>query len=101
MRIPKHRPPTTPGEILRELFLEPAGIPQLQLAMHLGWTPAKVNNLISGRLGVSAETALSLADAFGTTPQVWMNAQAAVDLWKAAQRHVVRKRISRTARPAA
>ncbi len=101
MNIPMHRPPTTPGEMLKELFLEPAGISQLQLARHLGWTPAKVNNIISGKLGVSAETALSLADAFGTSPQVWMNAQAAVDLWKAGQRHVARKRLNRRERPAA
>src|SRR5438552_11806779 len=99
MRIPRHRPPTTPGEILKELFLEPGGISQLQLARHLGWTPAKINNIISGKVGVTAETALSLADAFGTTPQLWMNAQAAVDLWKAGQRHVARKRRTRTARP--
>jgi antitoxin HigA-1 len=101
MNIPMHRPPTTPGEMLKELFLEPAGISQLQLARHLGWTPAKVNNIISGKLGVSAETALSLADAFGTSPQVWMNAQTAVDLWKAGQRHVARKRLGRRERPAA
>jgi len=101
MNIPMHRPPTTPGEILKELFLEPAGISQLQLANHLGWTPAKVNNILSGRLGVSAETALSLADAFGTTPQLWMNAQTAVDLWKTKQKHVTRKRLKATRRPAA
>ena len=93
MKFPTHRVPTTPGEILTELFLEPGRITQLKLARHLGWTPAKVNNLIAGRLGVSAETALSLADAFGTTPQLWMNAQAAVDLWKAGQRHVARQRL--------
>jgi addiction module HigA family antidote len=101
MRIPTHRSPTAPGEILKELFLEPAGLSQLQLARHLGWTPAKVNNIIAGRLGVSAETALSLADAFGTTPQLWMNAQTAIDLWKAAQKHVVKKRLSRSAKSAA
>ena len=101
MRIPTQRPPTTPGEILKELFLEPAGISQLQLARHLGWTPAKVNNILSGRVGVTAETALSLADAFGTSPQLWMNAQVAIDLWNAGQKHVVRKRIGTTARPAA
>jgi addiction module HigA family antidote len=101
MRIPTQRPPTTPGEILKELFLAPAGITQLQLARHLGWTPAKVNNILSGRVGVTAETALSLADAFGTTPQLWMNAQVAIDLWKARQKHVVRKRLGTTARPAA
>ncbi|MGA2499514.1 MAG: HigA family addiction module antitoxin [Tepidisphaeraceae bacterium] len=101
MRIPTHRPPTTPGEILRELFLEPGGISQLQLARHLGWTPAKVNNIISGRLGITAETALSLADVFGTTPEIWMNAQAATDLWKAGHKHVARKKLRHVARPAA
>lgn len=101
MRIPMHRPPTTPGEILKELFLGPGRISQLQLARHLAWTPAKINNIISGKLGVSAETALSLADAFGTTPELWMNAQAAVALWKAGQRHVARKRLSRAVRSAA
>jgi addiction module HigA family antidote len=101
MKIPTRRPPTTPDEILKKLFLEPAGISQLQLARHLGWTPAKMNNLISGRLGVTAETALSLADVFGNSPQLWMNAQVAVDLWKAWQRHVTRKRLNRTAKPAA
>jgi len=73
----------------------------VQLARHLGWTPAKVNNLISGKLGVTAETALSLSDAFGTSPELWMNAQVAVDLWKARQRHVARKRLTRAVRSAA
>lgn len=101
MANPKSRPPTSPGEILRGIFLEPAGISQLQLAKHLGWTPAKVNNIVSGRLGISAESALSLADALGTTPQLWMNAQSALDLWKANQKHVRRKRIVSTRRSAA
>src|SRR5450432_4450772 len=98
---PINRSPTTPGEILKELFLEPAGISQLQLARHLRWTPAKVNNIISGKLGISAETALSLADVFGTTPQLWMNAQTAIDLWRTGQKHVPRKRLKRTSRRAA
>ncbi len=101
MRIPTRRPPTTPGEILKEMFLKPARISQLRLATHLGWTPAKVNNIISGRLGISAETALSLADAFGTSPQVWMNAQTAIDLWKAGQSHVARSRLKMASKPAA
>jgi addiction module HigA family antidote len=101
MNNPTHRPPSSPGEILKELFLKPAGISQIELARHLGWTAAKVNNIISGKLGVSAETAMSLADAFGTTPQVWMNAQAAIDLWNTGRKHVPRKRIKRSSRPAA
>jgi antitoxin HigA-1 len=100
MRIPTNRPPTTPGEILREMFLTPSGTTQSELAKHLGWTPAKVNNLISGRLGVTAETALSLADALGTSPDLWMNAQAAVDLWHASRKHQKRRRMDITARAA-
>jgi addiction module HigA family antidote len=96
-----HRPPPTPGEILNELFLKPSDISADELARHLDWAPAKVNNIISGRIGVSAEIALSLADALGTTPQVWMNAQAAIDLWKSRKKHVPRKRLRRTANPAA
>ena len=101
MKIPRNRPPTAPGEMLKKLFLDPGGISQVELARHLGWTPAKVNNLISGKLGVTAETALSLSETFGTSPELWMNAQAAVDLWKATQRHVTRKRMSRASRSAA
>lgn len=93
MNIPRNRVPTSPGQILKELFLEPAGISQLRLARHLGWAPAKISNIISGRLGISAETALSLADALGTSPQVWLNAQMATDLWKAKQKHAAHPRL--------
>jgi len=101
MRNSIGRAPTTPGEILLELFLKPAGISQLQLARHLRWTPAKVNNIISGRLGLTAESALSLSDAFGTTAELWMNSQAAVDLWKAGLKHIARRRLSGAVKSAA
>ncbi len=87
MRLPTHRTPATPGEILKELFLEPMELTQVQLAEHLGWTPAKVNDIINGRRGITPETALALADAFQTSPDVWLNAQRDLDLWKASQKH--------------
>lgn len=95
MKIPSQRVPTSPGEILKDMFLDPTGISQAQLARHLGWTQAKVSNIITGRLGVTAETALSLADAFGTSAEVWINAQTAIDLWRARQKHDVRRPLLR------
>lgn len=64
MRLPTHRAPTSPGEMLLKEFLEPMGITQKQLADHLGWTYAKVNEIVHNKRGITAETALGLADAF-------------------------------------
>ena len=81
--LPKHRPPTHPGEILLEEFLKPIGMTQTTLAEKLGVPIQRVNTLINGKRGVTAETALLLAKLFETTPQFWMNLQAAWDLWSA------------------
>ncbi len=80
-RQPNH--PFHPGEILLEEFLEPAGITQTAFAERVGWTRARLNELIRGKRGVTAEAALDLADALGTSPKVWMNLQATFDLDKA------------------
>jgi addiction module HigA family antidote len=63
------------------------GLTQTALAAHLGWTHARVNEIIHARRGITSEAALSLADAFGTTPDFWMNLQANYDLYYAAQKH--------------
>ena len=89
MRLPKNRKPTHPGEILFSDFLEPMGITQSRLAKHLGWTYARVNEIVNGKRGISAETALSLSEAFGTTVAFWMNLQVTYDLWAAQQKHKV------------
>ena len=81
--IPKHRPPTPPGEILLEEFLEPLGMTQVALAQAMGVPIQRVNTLINGKRGVTAETALLLAKVFDTTPEFWMALQAARDLWHA------------------
>lgn len=87
MRLPKFRQPTTPGEILVEEFLRPCDISQSALAKHLGWTTTKVNQIATGKRAVTPETALAFAEAFGTTPEFWLNAQLACDLWQAQQKH--------------
>lgn len=75
--------PFHPGEILLEEFLIPAGLSQLQFAKKLNWTRAKLNELIKGKRGITAESALDLADALKTSAKIWMNLQATYDLDKA------------------
>jgi addiction module HigA family antidote len=78
--IPTHRIPTHPGEILLEEFLSPLGISQVQLAEHLGVPIQRVNEIVRGKRGVSPDTAWLLSKAFRTTPEFWLNLQAAHDL---------------------
>lgn len=80
------RKPTTPGEILREEFLVPLGMTQVELASRIRVPLQRVNTIIAGRRAVTAETALLLAKVFKTTPEFWMNLQTAVDLWEARQK---------------
>lgn len=75
--------PFHPGEILMEEFLEPMGMTQTAFALKVGWTRARLNELIRGKRGVTVEAALSLADALGTSAKVWMNLQVTFDLDKA------------------
>ena len=75
--------PFHPGEILLEEFLQPMGMTQTAFAEKVGWTRARLNELIRGKRGVTAESALDLADALGTSPKLWMNLQATYDLDKA------------------
>ena len=82
-RQPKN--PFHPGEILLEEFLEPAGMTQAALAEKLGWTAARLNELVKGKRGITASSALDLADVLGTSAKLWMSLQATYDLDKAAK----------------
>jgi len=77
----RKRRPTPPGEMLLEEYLEPAGITQVGLALKMGVPIQCVNGIIAGRRAVTAETAILLSRALGTTPELWLNLQVAVDLW--------------------
>jgi len=77
---PENRVPTHPGEILREEFLVPLGQTQVALAAHLGVPVQRINELVRGKRGVTPETAWLLAQALNTTPEFWLNLQAAHDL---------------------
>lgn len=81
MKQPKN--PFHPGEILLEEFLEPMNMTQAAFAEKLGWTKAKLNELIKGKRGITADTALDLAKALKTSPNLWMNLQSSWDLNRA------------------
>lgn len=81
--IPKHRPPTHAGEILLEEFLKPLNLTQVQAAEKMGISLNRLNELIRGKRGVTADTALRLAKLLKTTPEFWLNLQNAYDLYEA------------------
>jgi addiction module HigA family antidote len=96
VRIPTHRVPTHPGEMLLEEFLEPMGITQRELADGIGVPYQRVNELVNGRRGVTPSTALRLARYFGTSSGFWMNGQVRWDLYHAERSEAdVLKRIRR------
>lgn len=81
--IPKHRPPTHAGEILLEEFLKPLNLTQVQAAEKMAISLNRLNELIRGKRGVTADTALRLAKLLKTTPEFWLNLQNAYDLYEA------------------
>lgn len=81
--IPTHRPPTHPGEMLLEEFLTPKGLTQVAAAARMGISLNRLNEIVRGKRGVTADTALRLAALTRTTPQFWLNLQNAWDLYHA------------------
>jgi len=80
-------PAVHPGEMLREEFLSPLGLTQVEAARQLGISVNRLNELVLGKRGVTADTALRLAERFETTPQFWMHLQADWDLHEAIKKH--------------
>lgn len=80
------REPTTPGEILDEEFLKPMEMTQKRLADHLGCDVKVINRIVNNRTSISAEMAVRLGIALGTSPEFWLNAQQAVDIYRAKRR---------------
>ena len=85
MRIPTHREPTHPGEMLREEFLIPMEISQRDLADAIHVPYQRVNELINQKRGVTPSTALRLAKFFGVSADYWLNLQMRCDLYRAQQ----------------
>ena len=83
VRVPTHREPTHPGEMLLEEFLKPMGISQRELANRIRVPYQRVNELVNGRRGITPSTALRLGRVFGNSPSFWLNLQLRWDLFRA------------------
>ena len=83
--VPIKRKPTHPGEMLREDFLPDYDLTVSSLAQALGVSRQSINELLRERRAVSPEMALRLGRLFGNSPEFWLNAQRALDLWQAAE----------------
>jgi len=79
-----HNPPH-PGEIIRELCLEPLGVSVTEAADSLGVSRKTLSSILNGRAGISPEMAIRLSIAFDTSPESWLNQQSQYDLWRAEQ----------------
>lgn len=85
VRIPSHRSPTHPGEMLLEEFLNPMGLTQRELAAAIHVPYQRVNEIINGKRGMTPATALRLARFFGMSAGFWMNLQLRWDLYQVQQ----------------
>jgi addiction module HigA family antidote len=72
--------PIHPGEVLWEEFLKPMGISQNRLALNIGVPPRRINEIVLGKRGISADTALRLAKFFGTSAEFWLGLQSQYEL---------------------
>jgi antitoxin HigA-1 len=80
-RIPTNRPPTHPGEMLREEFIEALQIPQTKFAQALGISYVRLNEIVNERRGITPDTAVRLGRLLGMSPDFWLSLQANWDLY--------------------
>ena len=85
VRVPTHREPTHPGEMLLKEFLIPMGITQRNLANAIHVPYQRINEIVNRRRGITPSTALRLAKFFGMSEDFWMGLQLRWDLFKAKQ----------------
>ena len=93
MNMQMHNPPH-PGEVIRDLCLEPLGLSVTDAAEGLGISRKTLSAILNGRAGISPEMALRLSIAFDTSPESWLNQQTQFDLW-AAQKDKKRLRVKK------
>ena len=89
-------PSVHPGEVLLQEFLKPLEMSQAAAAQQLGMSTVRLNEIVRGKRGVTADTALRLAQLFKTTPQFWMHMQANFDLKAAMARRRTMKLAGRS-----
>jgi len=100
VRVPTHREPTHPGEMLLEEFLRPMEVTQRELADGIHVSYQRVNELVNQRRGITPSTALRLAKYLGTSADFWMNLRQRWDLYQAAATEQDELRTIRRLRPA-
>jgi antitoxin HigA-1 len=83
MTLPRFRITTHPGTVLLEEYIKPLALTQAALAVELGISTNRLNELVRGKRGITADTALRLARRFETSPEFWMNLQSAYELTRA------------------
>ncbi len=88
--LKREMPPVHPGNVLKEMYMQPLDISVTDLADNLGVHRRTISLLINEHSGISAEMALRLATAFETTPELWLNMQQQYDLWYAGQKVVLK-----------
>lgn len=82
----KNPKPMHPGKVLNEMYLKEMDLNQTELANLCGCLPRKINEIVNGKRGVTPEFALDLEKAIGTSAEMWVQMQAAYDLWAARQK---------------
>lgn len=82
----KNPKPMHPGKVLSEMYLKEMDLNQTELANLCGCQPRKINEIVNGKRGVTPEFALDLEKAIGTSAEMWVQMQAAYDLWAARQK---------------
>lgn len=85
-----HNPPH-PGEVLKELYMQPLALTITETAIGLGVTRKALSELVNGKYGVSPDMAIRLAKAFSTTPESWLNLQQQYNIWEAKKNHKIDK----------
>ncbi len=89
--IPRNRIPAHPGEILTAEYLQPLGLTQVDFAAHIGVPVQRINEIARGKRGITPDTAWLFSQAFGTTPEFWLNLQAMHDLAKSKPKRRIRR----------
>ncbi len=84
--LPKNRPPTSPGEMLREEFIVPLGLTQKDFADKLGVSLQTVNLILKEKRAITAEMAVRLSQVLGTSAEFWMGLQTDWELWHTLRR---------------
>ena len=82
----KNQKPMHPGQVLAEVYMKEMDLNQSTLAAKIGCAHRKINEIVNGKRGISADFAIDLERTLGTSAEMWMNMQASYDLWVARQK---------------